>query len=120
VLVHECTHVKVEYLLGGWKGKGTSSHENTAWVAKVNRQLPTLGVEGVCAERTKSKRTAAGVAKVNEGNVPFQAVSTFPYGIRKHLGLTEYYVRNELPFATGAKMLGRSVLRSQASTKEAA
>jgi hypothetical protein len=112
VLIHECTHVKVEFLLGGSEGKGTSSHDNPLWVEEVNRQLPLLGVNGVRAERTKSKRMGKKVAKVNEGNVPFAAVATFPHAVRFHRGLADYYVRNELPFTTATKVIGRSVSRS--------
>lgn len=117
VLLHECIHVAVFYLHKRAtvqlrkEGRGETSHNNDLWVSEVNRIAPLLGLSGVDAGRTKVKRvpveggekTPTGKpltkpARVNGGNVPFEAVSTFPYGLRLHLGHERHYIEDRLPF----------------------
>jgi hypothetical protein len=114
VLLHECIHVSVHYLLGG--AQGPTSHNNPQWIAEVNRIAPLLGLK-VQAERSKVKRipvegepTKHGkqpttVKRVSEGNIPFKAVSTFPHGVRWYLGCMDFYEHNVLPFALDLKGL---------------
>jgi hypothetical protein len=72
VLVHELMHVSVEYRLGG-RGGGTSSHNNPAWIAEVNRLAPLLGLPGVQAAMSKVRREGKRVRRWSDGNVPFGA-----------------------------------------------
>jgi hypothetical protein len=123
VLFHECIHVKVEYVLGGWRGKplGASSHNNPLWVGEVNRLAPVLGLGGIKASVSRARRVpipgqtsktgkpASRVVRGTEGDVPFDVISRFPYSFRSHLGLTDYYVRNELPFPCSAEFRGRGL-----------
>ena len=107
-LLHECIHVSVRYLLGG--NTGESSHNSPEWVSEVNRIAPMIGLDGINAAMSKPKRVAAEsgftktgkpattVKRVSDGNVPFNAVSTFPYGVREFLGDLSMYESNELPF----------------------
>jgi hypothetical protein len=110
VLVHECTHVKVECLLGGWRGHGSTSHNNPLWVAEVNRLAPLLGLGNIQAGRSRLKRVpvdgqvtktgkpATKVVRASETALPYSCVYTFPYGARKHLGGTGFYCAHVLPF----------------------
>ena len=96
-LLHECIHISVAHRLGGARGK--TSHNNPQWIAEVNRIAPTLGL-AITAGRskpmrvpiegqyTKTGKPATKVVRGSEGTVPFDAVSRFPYGVRKHLGQT--------------------------------
>jgi hypothetical protein len=107
VLLHECIHVRVDSL-GGWRGQGPTSHNNARWIAEVNRIAPLLGLD-IRAGRSKATRIATEgppgkngkpptkVVRATESTVPFAAVATFPDGVRRHLGLTDYY-RQPLPF----------------------
>lgn len=103
-LIHECIHVSVHYLLGGYKGP--SSHNNDAWVSEVNRLAPLLGFEGIVAGRqvckrvaiegelTKTGKPATEVRKVDLGNVPFSAVAGFPKSLRvANASADMYYIR---------------------------
>lgn len=94
-LLHECIHVSVQYLLGGYSGP--SSHNNDAWVAEVNRLAPLLGFGGIEAGRqvckrvpvdgelTKTGKPVTAVRKVDLGNLPFAVVAGFPSTLRVHL-----------------------------------
>jgi len=109
VVLHECMHVWVEYVLGG--STGESSHNCPEWIGEVNRIMPMLGFHGVRAGMTKPKRvpvlgeqTKTGkpltkVTRVTDGDLPLEAISSFPHGVRQLLGLMDYYRRKELPFA---------------------
>ena len=78
VLLHELVHVAANYLYG--VTDGDSAHNNSTWVAEINRLSPLIGLEGVQAEMTKVKRVAipdevtkkgkpaTKPAKVNAGN----------------------------------------------------
>jgi hypothetical protein len=98
VLLHECMHVSVSYLLGG--AQGPTSHNNPQWIGEVNRLAPLLGL-AVTAAPSKTKRLAdetgkkTKVVRSTEGNVPFAAVATFPYGVRKALGQADFYKQAE-------------------------
>ena len=109
VLIHECMHVSVDFLLGGYDPEKHTSHNNPHWIAEVNRLAPLLDMHGVHAACSKTKRvptdgppTKRGkqptkVIRTTEGNVPFEAVARFPYGVRNHLGLLDYYRRDAVP-----------------------
>ena len=108
VLLHECIHVSVHYLLGG--NTGESSHNSPQWISEVNRIAPMIGLDGINAAMSKPKRVAAEsgftktgkpattVKRVCDGNVPFKAVSTFPHGVRQFLNDLSIYEQNALPF----------------------
>jgi hypothetical protein len=89
-LLHECMHVKVR-LTDGWKAKGTTSHNNDLWIAEVNRLAPLLGLEEVEAQRSRLKRQGNRVIRGTEGNIPFAAVTQFPYGVRKFQNRLDWY-----------------------------
>ncbi len=109
-LVHECIHVENQCVQGGWHGTGDTSHNNPLWVGEVNRLAPLLGLAGVRAGTSGTKRVAVEgapttrgkpptkVARTTDGTVPFGAVAAFPAGVRRHLGLVGVYLRDELPF----------------------
>jgi hypothetical protein len=106
VLLHECMHVSVHYLLGG-EGNGESSHNNPAWVAEVNRIAPLLGLTGVNAAITKPMRIK-GEAKVKRGtlgNVPLDLLSRFPHSLRVARGECGFYERGILPWQAGCNVL---------------
>jgi hypothetical protein len=106
VLVHECIHVSVSYVLGGWHHLtgAKSAHNNPLWVAEVNRLAPLLGLPPINAGMSRLKRvresdTGPGkVRRVNDGDMPLFYHARFPYGVRQFLGLTDACVANELPF----------------------
>jgi hypothetical protein len=108
VLLHESIHVSQHCLLGG--GIGPTSHNNSAWIAEVNRIAPVLGLVGIQAglsktkrvpiegETTKTGKPATRVIRASEGNLPHSAVATFPHGARRHLGLADsFYTANIIP-----------------------
>jgi hypothetical protein len=106
-LLHECMHISVEHRLGGTRGK--TSHNNPQWIGEVNRIAPMLGLDITAApskpmrvpiegQFTKTGKPATRVKRGTEGTVPFKAVSTFPYLVRIHLGLTTWYTDKRLPF----------------------
>ena len=133
VLLHECIHVNVEYLLGGWRAVGESSHNNSQWIAEVNRLAPLLGLAGVVAGRSVSKRepvaeappTVRGkqptkVVRGTVGNVPYGAVARFPHGIRAHLGDLAVYREDALPFTPSVEVGRRNVQLDVTGTGELA
>jgi hypothetical protein len=102
VLLHELMHVSVDYCLGG--GSGPTSHNNTAWVAEVNRLAPLLGLHGIEAGMNKVRRvvdpdaalTKTGkpgtrVARGSDGNLPHEVVARFPHAVRMHLDTADAY-----------------------------
>ncbi len=89
-LIHECIHVNIGYVLGGYEGP--TSHNNPVWVAEVNRLAPLLGFEGVTATVSKTRRKGKQVFRgTADGAVPFEAVAGFPRGLRYHLKQAERY-----------------------------
>jgi hypothetical protein len=101
VLVHELMHVSVACRLGGWRGHGDSSHNNTVWVEEVNRLAPLLGFSGIKAGVSYTKRqkiegsTKSRVVRTTDGSVPFDpAVTRFPSGLREHLEQADAYYRH--------------------------
>jgi hypothetical protein len=103
VLLHECVHISVRYRLGGHDG--ASSHNNSKWIAEVNRLCPLIGLRGIEAGRQVAKRVRkkgekkSVVKKVDVGNVPFNAVAWFPFGLRIFKGSAErFYRHGRLPF----------------------
>jgi hypothetical protein len=103
VLLHESIHVSQHCLHGG--GRGPTSHNNTAWIAEVNRLIPLLGFGALKAGRSKAGRVpvegattttgkpATRVARVSEGDIPFGAVARFPYSLRLHLDTADAHYR---------------------------
>jgi hypothetical protein len=90
VLLHECMHLQVDYVLGGWLGRvrGDSSHNNELWIAEVNRIAPLLGLNGVEAglrlpKRISSDGNGSRVTRMQEGNVPITSLAVFPTAHRK-------------------------------------
>jgi hypothetical protein len=95
ILTHELIHVSVEYLIG--RGKGTTSHNCEGWIGEVNRLIPLLGFDGVEAGKSTTARVDGKVKRITTGNVPFEpAVSTFPYGLRRHLGTADEHYRSNM------------------------
>jgi hypothetical protein len=111
VLIHECMHVEVAYLLGG--ANGPTSHNNPRWVGEAQRIGPLLGLQ-FRAGRSVTKRVPVEggelgpsgkpktrTVRVTEdgASVPFDAVAHFPRGVRQRLAdATDYYRANALPF----------------------
>jgi hypothetical protein len=108
VLLHESIHVAQHCLHGG--GVGPTSHNNTAWIAEVNRIAPLLGMGGVSAGRSRTKRVPIGgqttvtgkpatkVVRQSDGNLPHDAIARFPHAVRVLFGNADRYYRgNTLP-----------------------
>ncbi len=121
VLIHECIHVNVEYLRGGWRAVGDSSHNNPQWIGEVNRLAPLVGLVGVEAGLSKARRipiedaepTARGkqptrVVRGSTGNLPHKAMATFPAGVRHHFGWLDVYREDTLPFTPSVGIGGRN------------
>jgi len=104
VLIHEAMHVSVGYRLRYVTKKSQTSHNNPAWLAEVERIAPKIGLAGLVAapSRTKRVRDDEGRSRVVRScaaGVPFKALATFPGGVRRHLGQTDCYRQKRLPFA---------------------
>jgi hypothetical protein len=98
VMIHESTHVAVEYLRGGRQG-GESSHNNPAWMAEINRLAPLLGFAAVEATMSRPTRIGKTIQRAVRGNVPLAVAATFPSGLRASLGEDDtYYLAKILPF----------------------
>jgi hypothetical protein len=110
VLLHESIHVAQHALYGPAENTGQSSHNCPSWIAEVNRIAPLLGLDGVEAGRSTTKRvqvagqfTATGkpltrVVRASRGNLPHKAVARFPGGVREWQGSADaHYRRGELP-----------------------
>lgn len=108
VLLHELVHVAANYLYG--VSDGDSSHNNSTWIAEINRLSPLIGLDGVQAEMTKVKRVpapgetktgkpATKPAKVNAGNTPLDHISRWPHPLFLQRD-REFYrrERDALPF----------------------
>lgn len=109
VLLHECLHVHIDANRGGHSiGK---AHDCPEWVDEVNRIAPLIGLVDVRAGRTILKREPIPDApptprgkkqtkpvRTTDGNVPYGAVATFPWGIHLHRGtFLEHYSAGQLP-----------------------
>jgi hypothetical protein len=106
VLLHESIHVSQFCLLGG--GIGPTSHNNTAWIAEVNRLIPILGFPALKAGLSKLKRVpiegqftktgkpATKVIRASEGDLPHDVVARFPGALRKHLGTADAHYRAKI------------------------
>jgi hypothetical protein len=104
VLIHECMHVSVNYRLGG-PSDGDSSHNNSEWIAEVNRIAPLIGLTDVQAARSVVKREGKKTRRVCDGNIPLRAASSFPYAVREMRGELSYYRdRSNLPFECDAQL----------------
>lgn len=92
VILHELTHVSVEYLVG--RGAGDTSHNCDGWISEINRLSPLIGLDGIDAGRTVAQRvpvdgefTKTGkpltrVAKVARGNVSQRLLGRWPHDLR--------------------------------------
>jgi hypothetical protein len=110
VLLHECIHASVEYLLGGcdgipgWKSYW-SCHNNPLWIAEVNRIAPLLGYQGdaftmkrprrvpIPGETTKTGKPATRTVRRQDGNAP--DFEHFPHSLP---GREALYIAKVLPF----------------------
>ncbi len=103
VLIHECIHVSVMSRLAYRRKKSETSHNNPAWLAEVARIAPKIGLPGLVADRSRTKRVrdaegGSRVVRVCESNVPYRALATFPHAVRMLRGETDIYRSNRLPF----------------------
>jgi hypothetical protein len=112
VLIHECVHVSVAYLLGGTDGP--TSHNSRRWVAETQRVGSLIGLE-FRGGRSVTKRVPVDSGELgpsgkpktrtirtteNGASVAFRDIAAFPHAVRRHLGQADtYYVANALPFA---------------------
>jgi hypothetical protein len=107
VLLHECIHHAINSGLVSASRKGSTSHNNPAWVSEVNRLAPPLALP-ITAARSSFKRVpdegkpptkrgtvATKPVRTTTGTVPYGAVATFPYGVRAHLGLLDWYEHHQ-------------------------
>jgi hypothetical protein len=105
-VVHECMHVSVEYLLGGFRSRPDrksywTSHNNPLWVGECNR---IAGLMGVPADyRMKTYRRVATGEVVNGKPVRKQVYGSDGPGFEgfPHCtpGASEFYRAGRLPFA---------------------
>lgn len=108
VLLHECIHVAVNYVLGG--EDGPTSHNNPQWVGECNRIARLLGMDGFKASESKTRRVkedgkSTVVRGCEPGSVDFSMVSGFPHLARQHFIGADYYRRKEPPFVTDSNVL---------------
>lgn len=96
VLLHECCHVAVHYLVGA--GKGNTSHNCEGWLELINRLSPEIGLQGVNAQATKAKREGKRVYKATAGNMTQRELGAWPYSLRLKSD-PGYYETAALPFA---------------------
>jgi len=95
VLLHECCHVAVDYLIGA--GKGDTSHNCEGWIELVNNLSPALGLPDVNAQRTKAVRQGKNVYKATAGNMTQQQLGAWPHSLRIERD-PDWYQKAELPF----------------------
>ena len=69
LLLHECMHVHIDYVLGE-RGKGTSSHDCEAWVAEVARLAPLLGLPAFTPGLSRTKRVPVPGETTKTGRPP--------------------------------------------------
>lgn len=103
VLLHECIHIAVSSLLGGYDPERETSHNNPKWISEVKRIAPMLGlpdnVSGTKSRRvpvpgefTKTGKPKTKVVRgVDEGCLPFETVYRFPHAMREELGSMDFY-----------------------------
>ena len=66
----------------------------------MNRLVPLLELSGMTAGKSLTKRqkidgsTKSRVVRTTDGNVPFEAVATFPHGGRVALAQADAYYRH--------------------------
>src|SRR5262249_2421895 len=107
VLLHECVHVSVDYLLGGFESHPDyrtywTSHNNPLWVGECNRIAALMGLPAnfqmktyhrVDTDRTGSDGRPKRKQVYAAAGPDFER---FPYGTP---GATEFYLAKRLPFA---------------------
>ncbi len=109
VLLHECMHTSVNYLLGGYEAlpdyrSSWTSHNNPVWIAECNRIARLLGYPDVRADTSKAQRIpdpdgattktgkpATVVRWVDTGNI---VKENFPHCLEDR---EVFYRRNVLP-----------------------
>jgi hypothetical protein len=112
VLIHECMHVAVNYLLGG--ATGPTSHNNPQWVGEAERVGAILGLRfrggrsvtkrvpvesGDLGPSGKPKTRTVRVTE-DGASVQFRDIASFPHAVRARLtDAGGYYRANALPFA---------------------
>jgi hypothetical protein len=109
VLLHECVHASVEYLLGGWGRRADfcsywTCHNCPAWVGELNRLAPLLGYRGDPFTMRKPRRVPTDVigksGKPKTRTVRTQAggapkLAEFPHNLP---GRESFYLGQKLPF----------------------
>jgi hypothetical protein len=110
VLLHECIHVTVNYLHGGWETLSArrsywTSHNNPVFVAECNRLAPGLGYTGdpftmkvptrviIPGVFTKSGTPKTKTVRIQAGNAP--DFERFPYSLP---GRSARYLARTLSF----------------------
>jgi hypothetical protein len=110
VLLHECCHVAVDYLHGGWEMLSArrsywTSHNNPVFVAECNRLAPMLGYIGdpftmkrprrvpIPGAITASGRPKTKTVRIQAGSAP--DFEQFPHTLP---GREERYLTQTLPF----------------------
>jgi len=91
-IFHEALHIKVAQMNTG--GPRIDSHNNDFWIAEVNRLAPLVGLPGIVAARSVTRRQDGKVVRVCDGNVSYKAVARFPQAVRFELGRMDWYRPN--------------------------
>ena len=82
VLLHEMIHAAVYYIHDSW-GSGRSSHNNSVWVAEVNRIAPLLGLKvKASVVRQSGKKETRGKWLSKPGCLSQSELSRFPHSVR--------------------------------------
>jgi len=109
-LLHECIHININVHLGGHKGD--ESHNCPQWIDEVNRLAPMLGLQGVEAGRSKTRRVpiegeytktgkpATRVVRRSDGTLTRKEVASFPNSVRM-IQQPEFYTQPAGPFVEG-------------------
>jgi hypothetical protein len=92
VLLHECCHIAVDYIVGA--GMGDTSHNCEGWLELVNKLSPEIGLTNINAQPTKAIREGKAVRKGTIGNVSQGDLSRWPHSLRE----PSYYAVTPLPF----------------------
>jgi hypothetical protein len=115
VLLHECVHASVGYLLGGWGRRADyrsywTCHNCPAWVGELNRLAPLLGYRGDPFRLRTPRRVPTGEIGKNgkpltktvrrqDGGAP--ALEHFPHNLP---GRESFYLGQKLPFPWAKKV----------------
>jgi hypothetical protein len=122
ILLHECIHASVDYLLGGWEQLAEAKtywtcHNNPLWIGEVNRIAPHLGYVGdaftlktpkrvpVPGEVTKTGKPLTRTVRIQDGEAP--DFERFPHTMPCRV---PFYLAKELPFPWERKWKKRRVV----------